>query len=135
MFQQGGSVVDPGAPISMQEGDPSQSLAAAVEQYRTKYVFLAPSDYDISYADIVAPPTAMMTLDGAPVTAAAQGIGTSTYKVFRVQLQGGANNGAHVLQSTLPVGLQVLGYGLYTSYQYPGGLNLNLIAPPPPPPM
>ena len=27
------------------------------------------------------------------------------------------------------------GYGLYTSYQYPGGLNLNLIAPPPPPPM
>jgi hypothetical protein len=31
-----------------------------------------------------------------------------------------------------PVGLQVLGYGKYTSYQYPGGLNLGKIAPPPP---
>jgi hypothetical protein len=29
------------------------------------------------------------------------------------------------------VGIQVLGYGLYTSYQYPGGLNLEIIAPPP----
>jgi hypothetical protein len=25
----------------------------------------------------------------------------------------------------------VLGYGSYTSYQYPGGLNLKRIAPPP----
>jgi hypothetical protein len=31
------------------------------------------------------------------------------------------------------VGIQVVGYGSYTSYQYPGGLNLTLIAPPPPP--
>jgi hypothetical protein len=27
----------------------------------------------------------------------------------------------------------VLGYGLYTSYQYPAGLNLKHIAPPPGP--
>jgi hypothetical protein len=38
-----------------------------------------------------------------------------------------------VLVSDKPVGLQVMGYGSYTSYQYPGGLNLGLIAPPPPP--
>src|SRR5262249_53001394 len=39
-FQLGGSLVDPGAPIGMQMGDPAQSLSTAVEQYRSKYVFL-----------------------------------------------------------------------------------------------
>jgi len=28
----------------------------------------------------------------------------------------------------------VIGYGAYTSYQYPAGLDLTPIAPPPPPP-
>jgi hypothetical protein len=28
----------------------------------------------------------------------------------------------------------VIGYGQFTSYMYPGGLNLSAIAPPPPPP-
>ena len=42
------------------------------------------------------------------------------------------NGGAHVLECTDPVGIQVMGYGAYTSYMYPGGLNLSLIAPPPP---
>ena len=50
-FQLGGSIVDPHGG----RGDPSQSLMVAVEQYRTKYVFLAPDDYSISFADIVAP--------------------------------------------------------------------------------
>src|SRR5260370_15921829 len=36
-------------------GDPSQSLMTAVEQYRVKYVFLAPDDYDVSFADVQAP--------------------------------------------------------------------------------
>jgi hypothetical protein len=36
-----------------------------------------------------------------------------------------------VLTASVPVGLQVLGYGEYTSYQYPGGLNLSQIAPAP----
>ena len=135
MFMQGGSVVDPnGNANNMGEGDPSQSIAIAVEQFRTKYIFLAPTDYDKNYVDIVAPGGAVMMLDGAPVSAGPQGVGASTYKVYRTPL-GAGNNGAHVLTSTVPVGIQVLGYGLYTSYQYPGGLNLQLIAPPPPPPM
>jgi hypothetical protein len=135
IFMQGGSVVDPnGNANNMAEGDPSESIAIAVEQYRIKYIFLAPTDYDQNYVDIVSPGGATMTLDGAAVAAAPQAIGSSTFKVSRVHL-GAGNNGAHVLTSTVPVGIQVLGYGLYTSYQYPGGLNLDLIAPPPPPPM
>ena len=37
-----------------------------------------------------------------------------------------------MLEATQPVGIQVMGYGLATSYQYPGGSNLSSIAPPPP---
>ena len=57
-------------------------------------------------------------------------IGTSGYGVARYKL-GAGNAGAHVLSSTDPVGIQVMGYGQYTSYQYPGGSDLTAIAPPP----
>jgi hypothetical protein len=36
-----------------------------------------------------------------------------------------------VLTASTGVGIQIIGYGQYTSYQYPGGLNLSVIAPPP----
>ena len=130
LFQQGGSRVDPSH--SPSRGDPSQSAAVTVEQYRTKYVFLAPADYDVSYADIVQPIDAKLTLDGAPLTALTSQIGTSGFGITRVALSAGVNNGAHVLLGDKPFGLQVIGYGSYTSYQYPGGLNLQRIAPPPP---
>jgi hypothetical protein len=112
------------------QGDPSQSFVASVEQYRVKYVFLAPDDYDSSYADVVQPLGATLTLDGAPVTSTPATIG-SGFGVNRIKL-GPGKGGAHVLTSTAPVGLQVMGYGAYTSYQYPGGLNLGRIAAVPP---
>src|SRR5690606_19459667 len=59
-----------------QKGDPSQSLATAVEQYRTKYVFLAPSDYDESYVDIILPMDASVTLDDATLDRAPTPIGS-----------------------------------------------------------
>jgi len=32
--------------------------------------------------------------------------------------------GNHSMSGTMPFGIQVYGYGQYTSYWYPGGLNL-----------
>ncbi|HEX7664996.1 MAG TPA: hypothetical protein VF407_10805, partial [Polyangiaceae bacterium] len=97
--------------------------------------FLAPNDYDESYADIVGPSDAAPVVDGTAVTAAFTAISGSTFGVWRVKLgTGPKGDGAHTLTSTQPVGLQVVGYGDYTSYQYPGGLNLNLITAAPPPP-
>jgi hypothetical protein len=119
-----------GGPVSTAgEGDPSLSFAVAVEQYRLKYVFLAPADYDLSYVDIVQPMDATVTIDGTKLSIAPTAI-SSGFGVARVQL-GSGTGGAHVLTSTKPVGIQVMGYGSYTSYQYPGGLNLGKIAPPP----
>ena len=117
-----------------QRAEESMSLSTTVEQYRTKYVFLAPSDYDVSWVDVVQPKGTTVTLDGQPINPMSKkGIGTSSYEIARVLL-GAGNGGAHVLTSSAPVGIQVIGYGQFTSYQYPGGLNLGIIAPPPPPP-
>lgn len=113
-----------------QPGDPAQSMMTTVEQYRVKYVFLAPDDYDVNFADIVGPMDAKLVLDGEPVAEQPTEI-SSGFGVYRVKL-GIGNLGAHLLESDKPVGLQVLGYGNYTSYQYPGGLNLGHIAPVPP---
>jgi hypothetical protein len=120
--------VDPNEMIEP-KGDPSISQSTAVEQYRTKYIFLAPSDYDVSYVDVVAPIGAHLLLDGQSPDATPTPLG-STFAIVRIQL-GAGNGGAHVLTATAPVGIQVLGYGSYTSYQYPGGSNLVEIAAPP----
>lgn len=133
-FMLGAEAVESSTGQANEKGDPSQSHPTAVEQYRTKYIFLAPSDYDESYVDIIQPVDASVTLDGAAVDAAPTPIGNgSGFGVARVKL-GPGNSGAHVLSASAPVGIQVIGYGSYTSYQYPGGLNLLTIAPPPPPP-
>jgi hypothetical protein len=123
-------LVDQATPPPAQKGDPAQSNAIAVEQYRKKYVFLAPDDYDVSYVDIVMPNGAKIVLDGSPIGAVPVPL-SSGYSIARVSLGAGVS-GAHRLESDLAVGIQVQGYGSYTSYQYPGGLNLALIAPPPP---
>jgi hypothetical protein len=125
-YSLGGSLVDP----TGGDGDPDQSFAIAVEQYRTTFIFLAPDDYDISYVDIVGPTGVNVTVDGAPV-GAFTAVGSSGYGICRFKLGVGSNNGAHTLQASEPVGIQVMGYGSYTSYQYPGGSNLSAIAPPP----
>jgi hypothetical protein len=128
-FQVGASIVDPIGGLE-QRGDPAQSFATTVEQFRVKYVFLAPSDYPVNFVDVVMPVDASVSIDGQPVSATVTPI-SSGFGVARVQL-GPGQNGAHVLESSAPVGIQVLGYGSFTSYQYPGGSDLKAIAPPPP---
>lgn len=129
--QKSAKIVDGASSPPDQKGDPSLSSAVAVEQFRKNYVFLAPDDYDTSFVDIVLPKGATITLDGAPIGGTPTAIG-SDYDLVRVKLNSTAG-GIHSIDSDVPIGIQVIGYGSYTSYQYPGGLNLKLIAPPPEP--
>jgi hypothetical protein len=129
-FQLGSSLGDPGHLIDYR-GDPAQSNVYAVEQYRKKYVFLAPDDYDFSFADVVLPGGAAVFLDGAPMTYPTTPI-SSGYSVMRIPLPVWTGDDfGFVIEADQPVGLQVMGYGFATSYQYPGGLNLARISEPP----
>jgi len=128
-FMLAGELVDKAAGLKLPEGDPSQSLAVAVEQFRKTYLFLAPDDYTESFVDIVAPAGASVTLDGSAVPASSF-TPVGAFTVARMTL-GAGKSGAHSLQADKPVGIQVMGYGANTSYQYPGGLNLGQIAPVP----
>ena len=62
-------------------------------------------------------------LDGAAVTGFAT-IGGTGYAVKHVLLSN-AGNGNHTLVSDTAIGVTVYGYGQYTSYWYPGGLDLR----------
>jgi len=125
-FLVGSEMSDP----SSQRGDPSQSFAAPVEQYRKDYVFLAPLDYDLTYAVITTPmPPPSITLDGTPVATAPTPIGASGLGVLYVPIP--KSTPRHRIEAGAPVGAQIVGYGSYTSYAYPAGLDLTRIAPPP----
>ncbi len=119
----GGALLDPGAASGSQEGDPSLSFVAPSEQYRKTYVLASANNYDSSYLDVVALNQASLTLDGNPVTATPTAIGASGTEVYRIQLD--ATSGAHTLVADQPVGLSVTGYGLYTSYAYPAGMDVR----------
>ncbi len=108
-------------------GDPAMTLAVPVEQFRTQYLFHAPTNYESNYVDVTAPVGATVMLDGAPLTFTP--IGTTGYALSRVYpLNAGPNNdGNHSIQGNMSFGIAVYGYGQYTSYWYPGGLDLNTI--------
>jgi len=131
-FMLGGSVVDREDLAQESKGDPSMSPMVATEQYRKSYIFLAPTDYEESYTDVVVPSGTTLLLDGSEVYATPSKV-NAAWSVVRLELTNTGVQGAHVLTGDKPFGVQVIGYGSYTSYQYPAGLDLVPIAPPPPP--
>ncbi len=106
-------------------GDPAMALAIPIAQYRTKYLFHAPINYEKNFANLVAPMDAAVTLDGGAVGGFVA-IGATGFGISRVQLPNNVD-GNHDIASDKPVGVSVYGYGQYTSYWYPGGLDLDLI--------
>jgi hypothetical protein len=129
-FMLGGSVVD-GKDSPNSQGDPSMSPMVTTEQFRTSYIFLAPTDYAESFADVVIPVGTSLTLDGTPVYSTPVPV-NANWSVIRLELTNSGKDGAHILEGTNAFGVQVIGYGAYTSYQYPAGLDLVPISPAPP---
>jgi hypothetical protein len=115
-----------GSSVAGGTGDPAMALTVPVDQFRSEYLFHAPTNYETNYVDVTAPMGAMVTLDGTvlanPIT-----IGASGYVLYRVTPLGSgpANDGNHQITGSMPFGISVYGYGQDTSYWYPGGLNLK----------
>jgi len=121
-FLVGQNYAGPGAAGEGAIGDPSFSLAIPIEQYRTSYSFLAPETFEQSWINVTAEAGHAVLLDGSPVTdwRAIEGTG---YVTARVPVSGGA----HEISSDAPVGVVVYGFGSFTSYMYPAGLDLEVI--------
>jgi hypothetical protein len=104
-------------------GDPAMVLAVPVQQFRTHYLFHAPTNYEANYVNITALTGTTVTLDSMTVVAGTR-VGSTGYEVMRVRLDN-TGNGNHVIDASGPFGISVYGYGQYTSYWYPGGLELT----------
>jgi hypothetical protein len=111
-------------------GDPAFALNVPVEQFRTSYSFLAPATVTYNYLNIIkrvnegSPP---VYLDGTavPESEFTQRIGGTEWGVARIAIQGTG----HTIECAQPVGIMVYGFARYTSYMYPGGLDLKFINP------
>lgn len=103
-------------------GDPAMSVAVAKDQYRDNYQFTAPNNYVINWATLVALTNTTVKIDGVAV-GGWTAIGATGYSFTYVQLSNAQSN--HVATGSGPFGIEVYGYGNYTSYWYPGGLNLK----------
>jgi hypothetical protein len=142
MYGEYANVPEGGVPVP-DLGDPSESAAITLTQYRSTYTFLAPQTYEQNWIDLIAPMGATITLDGVDVPAssfspstAGPGSGQVGSQPFTIahQLLPATGSPGHEVHSSVPFGLVVYGYGSRTSYMYPGGLDLRFVSVPPPPP-
>ena len=115
-------MVGQGSNAQAAPGDPAMSLAVPAEQYRTSYRFLAPESFAQNYVNVIARPDANVMLDGAAVTGFAP-IPGSEFHAAKVKISGGS----HTITGSNGFGISVYGVGSYTSYMYPGGLDLKLL--------
>jgi hypothetical protein len=122
-YLQGLSSVDSGA------GDPSMAVAVPRAQYRDNYIFSVSRSYDFNFVNVVAEAETTVLLDGEPLPDSAfDDIAGTSLRVARHMLP--ADREVFRIESTRPFGIVVYGYGAFTSYMYPGGLDLRKIAPP-----
>jgi hypothetical protein len=112
-------------PLTGAPGDPSMALGVPTEQYRQDYRFLAPDSFVQNYVNIVKPDNSTVKLDGTVIDDTQfTAIGTidfSGWFVAKIKISGGV----HTVEATKASGISVYGVAPYTSYMYPGGLDLK----------
>jgi hypothetical protein len=103
-------------------GDPAMGSGIPVFQSRSVYTFLTPDTYTYNFVNIIAPEGEDILLDGTAVTAW-NTIGATGYRVARVPL----SPGSHLAEGDGAVGFGITSYGYapYTSYLFPGGMNIE----------
>jgi hypothetical protein len=106
-------------------GDPAMSLVVPTAQYRRAYEFLAPDTYEQSYIDVAIPTGGQIYLDGAPITAM---LTTSAAPMSTARIR--IPTGPHEIHGDHPFALYVYGFGSYTSYMVPGGMDFVHITMP-----
>jgi len=105
-----------------QFGDPAMALGVPVEQYRESYTFLAPESYVYNFLTVIHLIDAEIDIDGDSIPQASLQINDQwTRTNFTI------DGGIHYIEGDSPFMINVHGVGSYTSYMYPGGLDLAKI--------
>lgn len=106
-------------------GDPAMVYEVPTQQFRDRYDVLVPDTYQHNYFGVVAPRGARVLLDGAPITGTVEMLGPWSL------VHAPVTPGRHQLRTSegVPLGVKVYGTATYTSYMYPGGLDLRLLPP------
>ncbi len=143
-----------GVPRDLPGGDPSSLIIPPLEQFRSTYVLLTPNQYAFDFVRISAPARATIVFDGRPLselgcsqapagTVLLPLIGPEPFVVYTCQLgfpvvnplaqapenftPGTQNDGVHIIESDLDIGVLVDGFDRYVSYAYAAGTELSFI--------
>jgi len=103
-------------------GDPAMGTVPPTNHWRSSYDFLVPETYEADYVNIVARFGANVYLDGVEILDWLI-LEETPYKVHRAAVGRGPHN--VFSDGASPFGLTAYGYASYTSYLYPGGLDLT----------
>jgi hypothetical protein len=105
------------------DGDPSQSLTVPRSRHLKSYFFSTPSGFGDIKLNVVAANGASVKLNGVLLDAKEfTPIGSSGFSVARVPLEPDTR---YELRGDQPVGGQLYGYGAFTSFMAPLGLDLR----------
>ncbi|MEZ4394757.1 MAG: IgGFc-binding protein [Polyangiales bacterium] len=106
-------------------GDPAMVTEVPTQQFRDRYDILVPATYTSNFLGVVAPRGARVTIDGEPLQGEVEQLGP--WDIHHATVR----PGWHQLQTVegVPFGVKVYGTARYTSYAYPGGLDLRLLTP------
>lgn len=105
-------------------GDPAMVQMVPVEQFLDHYVFATALGYETEIVQVIRRRgAAEVRVDGV-VVGEYRGVGD--FEIAEVVIA----EGGHVAESDAPFGIIGVGYQLYTSYAYPGGMRLRPIQSP-----
>lgn len=104
-------------------GDPAMVQMVPVEQFLDRYAFVTGTSYDVHYVQVTREAGGADVLVDGVVVNGYYAVGN--YEVADWQIA----EGSHFAQSDTPFGIVSVGYTGYTSYAYPGGLELEVINP------
>ncbi len=105
--------------------DPAMVLEVPVQQFRTQYDFYVPSTYPQNFINVVVPAGVNLTMDGTPLRGSSETV--SGYTVMGLPITAGPHRVRG--DGSAQFGVKLYGVAPYTSYMYPGGLDLRLITP------
>jgi hypothetical protein len=104
-------------------GDPAMVQMVPVEQFLDRYAFVTGTGYNVHYVQITREAGAADVFVDGVLVDGYEVVGG--YEVADWQI----GEGSHIAVSDNPFGIMSVGYTGFTSYAYPGGLQLEVINP------